>query len=169
MYDSTLWVNVCIHTTIALLTVSIIFWILGVPADDRATKRNLNNVSKDIIDDINTNGDDKLKAFLKKINYDGLISYYDKTDSDKLIQDKWLLNTTYAMIVGMIILCIVVVTIFNTTCKQKIDWNKIIVTNLVLLVIIGCFEFVFFKQVASQYIPVLPSQAIHTLSDNLKL
>lgn len=83
--------------------------------------------------------------------------YYEGQDSTVARNNKNLLQFNIAFIVMLLIgffACIFVRYIF---CGRSINWLEVIGENIIILLLVGGIEYYFFMNIASKYVPVMPS------------
>jgi len=68
--------------------------------------------------------------------------------------------------VGVIIVFLLVL-ISNYFFKQKIDYNMIILDNLIMICILGVYEFIFFNNIIFKYMTISPNELIKMIMTNL--
>lgn len=108
--------------------------------------------------------DGTLKADLKKIDLDKIRQFYEDTPSERVATtNKWI---KIVMIICNVFLLILLLVI-GFLARGCLSLGEILLENVLALALIGTFEYMFFKTIASKFVPVLPSAFQQTLNNNL--
>jgi len=118
--------------------------------------KTLSNNNKIIVDDF-------IKIFINEttVNNNALIDY----NLRQTFNHKLYLNSIYYSL-GVIIVFILVLS-SNYIFKQKIDFTMILLDNIIMICILGIYEFIFFKNIIFKYMTISPSELIKIIMGNL--
>lgn len=144
--------SIYLHVFLLFCFLTIFFWMI-------ISKTEAKTLNKEIISGVTNelkNVSISNKIFtLNGVNY--LKKYYEGQDSTVARNNKNLLQFNISFIVMLLIgffACIFVRYIF---CRKSINWGEVIVENLIILLLVGGIEYYFFMNIASKYVPVMPS------------
>ena len=159
--------DVLIHIFILASILSVFFLFVIVPIE----KNELNN-------QVNSNIEDGLKTIMQQIKKSGLIAKSDTKEFLNRIQTYYSgeseVNNTYnegiisslLIVLGFILFSIVsVYLIYKQSCGRCPHIGSLIGENILLFLIIGIIEYIFFIKIASTYIPVKPTLIKETVNE----
>tara|TARA_A100001015_G_C15042776_1_gene740958 strand:- start:3396 stop:3896 length:501 start_codon:yes stop_codon:yes gene_type:complete len=144
--------SIYLHIFLLFCFLTIFFWTV-------ISKTEGKTINNEIVSGVN----DGLKNFhiSNQIFTDNdvkyLEKYYQGKDSTVTRNNKNLLQFNIAFIVMLLIgffACIFVRYIF---CRRNINWLEVIGENLIILLLVGGIEYYFFMNIASKYVPIMPS------------
>lgn len=160
--DKTLSASLHIFILFAVLCLLFIFIVskLEMNAFNDEIKTLMTNK---VLPDLKAHGSAQLKHDLNFINFDALKSYYSGPNQALSINNKWI-KTVMIIVNAFLFLFIVTISLLGRKC---LSFRYILLENAIVFLLIGIFEYMFFKRVASKYIPVLPSTFQQTLFTNL--
>ena len=118
--------------------------------------QNLSNTSKIVLDDF-------IHLFVNQtiINNNALSDYYKRQD----INNKLFL-TSIVYCSGIIFVFFFLLNL-NWIFKQKINYTMILLDNVIMIAILGLYEFIFFKNIVFNYILLSSNELIKNLLINL--
>ena len=99
-----------------------------------------------------------------------LQDYYQNNTQD-LQRDSYNSALTISAIIILIVLFLFVGMSYYSlryTARRKIDIKKLIYSNFLLFLMVGCIEVLFFYNITLNYSPTLPSELINDIIKNLK-
>lgn len=156
MDTGNLLISVTLHVFLLFVFLSIFFWTI---INHTETKSFTNELDKSI-NNINFTQEvpKEVKDYLLKIH-----------DTKNITLEKnnsmvFLLN-----IIIVILLLVIIVTqiIFHNILGGTIAYGEIILENVIVLIFVGIIEFLFFKNIASHYVPVKPSYMTNVIKQNI--
>lgn len=150
------YVNLYLHMTMLLTFLSIFFFAYISKQSRNGFNNEINsNFSEQIknIDLSSTKNLMKVGGLNNTINKDDLINLYSNQDSQVKQMNKSLM-TTVILVVSFIWIGFIAFYFIN--CNGTIDFKHIVQENILTLIMIGIVEFLFFKYIAWNYIPVEP-------------
>jgi len=120
---------------------------------------NLNNQTKVIINDI-------FNIFVNttNINQDALNAY----DYRNMINHKLLINAILYF-VGIAFINILLFTINKIYYKRKINYRDILLDNIIMIIILGIYEYIFFSNIIFKYITISPEELTKNEINNFLL
>ena len=83
--------------------------------------------------------------------------YYEGQDSTVTRNNRNLLQFNIAFIVILLIGFFASIFVRYIFCGRSINWLEVIGENLIILLLVGGIEYYFFMNIASKYVPVMPS------------
>jgi len=120
-----------------------------------------------LLDLIEKNSEQKIDWVSVKESSD-LISERSQ-DKLKSVQDNNNRVKVYALlIIGVLAFTVASLFIYAKKTDTPINWKYIIFENIVIFVLVGIIEFLFFKNLASKYKPVSPDTLNQTVIDRLR-
>lgn len=154
-------VSVIIHLLVLFIFLSFLFWFIISKAEKRALNREIdhgiNHIKIALPDTI-----------INKTVYDNLLSMYSKESPLIKISNDRLLMYNIGVIIFFIILLILIILVLHFSCNKSLNFKEIIIENIFILSIVGLLEYLFFKTVASNYVPIKPSLIPNILKDQIK-
>jgi hypothetical protein len=161
--DISFVVNILTHCLILLIILSIFFWRFVSKKENKV----LTNELETEIDDIFIDTKKKLNENQKQIFNDFTSQHLDEINviknyyqhGSKLVktENKDLLIFNFIFIGILILMIITIMFTSYFTCKYKINFVSILKENIGTFIFLGAIEFIFFKYIASEYVPVKPS------------
>lgn len=156
MDTSNLLISATLHVFLLFLFLSVLFWTVISPTETKSFTSELDKS----IDDIN------YQQKVPKEVKDYLLEIYD---TKNITQDKnnsmvLLLNIT---IIVLLFIILVTQVIFRHLQGGTVEYGEIIFENIIILVFVGIIEFLFFRNIASHYIPVKPSYMTNVIKQNI--
>ncbi len=147
-----LFFSVYLHIFLLFSFLTIFFWVVISKTETRTINneivsgidKNLKNIhiSSDLFKDDAAN-------YIQKY-YQGENSVV-KRNNDKL------LTFNIAFIILLLIGFLTGIFVRYILCGKGINWTEVILENIIILVLVGGIEYYFFMNIASKYVPVLPS------------
>lgn len=159
-------IDIAIHSVILFTFLSILF----MTYISKLTKNKFDHEITSNIDKLvkNTIKSDDEKKYIRQIPFDPLIKLYDKESDYVTIQNNWLLTTLTVYIIIMWIVLISAIIFAKNTLGDELDLTSLIKHNVIVFIIIGIFEYLFFVNIAFNYNPIKPSTLITTLFSEIK-
>jgi len=120
---------------------------------------NLNNQTKIIIDDL-------FNIFVNttKINLDALNAY----NSRNIINQKLYINAILYF-VGIASVNILLFLINIIYYKRRLNYKNILIDNLIMIIILGIYEYIFFTNIIFKYITITPEELTKNTVNNFLL
>ena len=147
-----LFFSVYLHVFLLFCFLSIFFWLV-------ISKTEVNSINKELVNGINNN--------LKNINISDKIfkdstakylqKFYEGENSTVKRNNKQLFIFNIVIIILLLIGFISGIFVRYMFCGKTINWKEVILENLIVLIVVGTIEYYFFMNIASKYIPVMPS------------
>lgn len=82
--------------------------------------------------------------------------------------NKILKQTSIGISIGLFVILIILFIVFKFYFKLNINSLEIFLENLIIFALVGAIEFLFFKNIASQYIPITPDTAVSSIIQRVK-
>jgi hypothetical protein len=95
---------------------------------------------------------------------------YNDLDLDEYINynNNSLKYVSIAISVTILVLVFLIYFYYNYLLGKDIDISYILKENIIIFIFIGAIEFLFFKNIASKYIPIFPVDISTTLLERIK-
>jgi len=156
--------NISVHVVI-LFTILALFFMIYV---SKIEKQSLNSeISSNIGNALNKLGLDNsgqpASPELQKLK-----DMYSKTDATVEMHNKWLFRSLIMTNVGALIFVVLLFSLLSLQCNQCVPIKKILTENTITFIIVGFIEFMFFKHVASRYIPTKPSLIVEAFFNKIE-
>lgn len=172
-------INILLHIIILFIFLSLFFFKYISKITEESVQKALNNIIKKevpiILDNIN-NLNSKLNKN-KNLNildwnniYNLSNNLYKKSDKKipEILENNNKLKKYSIIISSVLIVLWFVLLIYFKYNNINIHLTSILRDNLILFLFIGIIEFLFFKNIASHYIPVEPDFVAITILDRIK-
>lgn len=162
MYNEIIFSSI-LHMTLLFIFLSILFWTLIKNVEETSIKKELDKTIDNVFSKININPkyfQEPSKKILDNFYQNESIIY--KNNNEKL------LFFNVIIIVILIISLIVNILIKYFNCNQTLQLGEILGENIIILIFVGIIEFLFFKFIASKYVPVLPSDLPDAFSKSVE-
>ena len=145
--------NVLFHVFMLVLVLSVMFFAVIRDTTKKAFEREINGaISKAIAKIPNFPAPPKVKDALG-----GMIDYFDTPDKTNTERNNALLNYCIIILIALVIINITAWVLIRYSASKRINIGKVILENLFLFASVGIIEFIFFVNIATQFIPVKPS------------
>jgi hypothetical protein len=163
------FINAIVHVFILLTIISAFFFVY---VSQLATSKFHNELADVMNNNLgptlkNADKDQYLKKILKGMNLSQAAQYFNTENEATTIENKWLMQATIGIIIMLILSMIVVLFITKLFCK-KIPFGAILRENIILFMLIGGVEIVFFLFIAKNFVPTKPSLVMETVVSSLK-
>lgn len=170
-------VDITLHILILFTFLSVFFFLYI----SKLEKDNLNGIIQSAVSDNTASiltSLDKIQTKIPndiKVNWKELQKYSDKfiadskNESPNIKKNNERLMWTSGIFIGvMMIVLITMIIVGRFVLHYDLGLKHILIMNLIIFSIAGLLEFLFFKYVASQYIPVTPDVAINEVLNEMK-
>jgi ABC-type multidrug transport system fused ATPase/permease subunit len=166
--------NITLHILIlySFLTVFFVFYVSK--AETQAFTGEFQNIIDENLTEALKKADVEAQGQVKKALQDiqpllqGLHNVYSKPSQINVINNKWLFTMAYSIIFVLLLAFTIMVGTLKYSCNTCIPLSHLIKENLLVFVVIGIAEFLFFTRIAAKFIPVPPSLLITSLVDRVK-
>jgi hypothetical protein len=169
-----LLLNTVLHVFIlySFLSVFFIFYISKIEReafDDEFSTVVQVNMAKVLVN-ADQKLDGKVKTLLKGASpiLTVLNNMYSKPSKDVETYNKWLFGMSFSVSVVLILTFITITGVLKMSCGTCIPLLHLIKENVLIFIIIGLAEFMFFSRIASKFVPVPPSLLINSMISRLK-
>ena len=163
------FINATVHIFI-LLTIISAFYFLYV---SKLASSKFRDELADVIDNNlgpaieNADKDKYLKKLLQGMNLSQAAQYFNNENEATKIENKWLMQATIGIIIMLVLIMVIVLFITKLFCK-KVPFGAILRENIILFVLVGSVEIIFFLFIAKNFIPTKPSLVMQTFVNSLK-
>ncbi|MDB4726520.1 hypothetical protein OAF54_03695 [bacterium] len=157
-----------LHVVLLFIILSIFFRFVISKTESQAIGSEL----KDNIEKIfqNLPQDKTLKTYIN--NNDNILNtlknYYSKPEPAVEIQNRNLFLISIMVSVFLVIIVVGAMVLLHVSCGYCVNLKELILENVVIFAFIGSIEYMFFKQIASKYIPIKPDYLVQSFIDQLK-
>jgi ABC-type multidrug transport system fused ATPase/permease subunit len=166
--------NITLHILIlySFLTVFFVFYVSK--AETQAFTDEFRNIIDENLTEALKKADVDAQGQVKKSLQDiqpllqGLHNVYSKPSQINVNNNKWLFTMAYGIIFVLLLAFTIMVATLKYSCNTCIPLSHLLKENLLVFVVIGIAEFLFFTRIASKFIPVPPSLLITSLVDRVK-
>jgi len=146
---------------------------LNNPINEQIDKNSLDNTMyASYYKQINKYIDTK-NSFLNKFINQNNVSYYknifSKEPTNLKLINKGVFDKLFQILILIYIIVILVgIYMYSTGNITLFEIGGILLENIILFIFIGAFEYLFFSNIASKFIPILPSEAYKLVYKNLQ-
>lgn len=144
--------SVYLHVFLLFCFLTIFFWFV-------ISKTEAKTLNKEIVQGItNSLKNVNISTDIFTENADKYLEeYYKGQDSTVARNNKNLQQFNIAFIVMLFIGFLASIYVRYIFCGKNINWGEVIGENLIILLLVGGIEYYFFMNIASKYVPVMPS------------
>lgn len=172
MESSSLLINILIHIFILFIFLSLFFFFYISKKEEESLNNQVDFICQKIPDILkNIDQTDKNKVIKwESLKYKAENEYkYDDLDIDEYINYNNNNLKYISIIISITILFLsLIIYFYSYILGKNIDISYIIKENIVIFLFIGMVEFLFFKNIASKYIPIFPVDISTTLLERIK-
>ena len=161
--------NVLIHVIILFSFLSLFFFKFVSKVEEDAFKSELGDMIEENVNKVILNNQDvkprikKILPALKKLNV-----LYENPDGFTLERNILVKFSAIFMILILLSIFITITTTLAFGCDKNVSIKHLIIENIIIFILIGIVEYMFFTRIAIKYIPTTPSLMINTLINTLK-
>lgn len=170
--ESDTHLNFMFHSLILFTFLTIFYFMYIVKLTKDIFKHEINEImEKSIADEIEEIKKDKnMNVLLSILSFDEIQKEYLKENKTVSEKNKGIKNVVVTINILLWIFLIVTIVILKKKCKNGCDThiNHILIENTMIFILIGSVEFLFFKYIASKYIPVPPSFMTSYFLENIQ-
>jgi hypothetical protein len=172
--NTSLLLNSLVHVLIlfSFLTIFFMFVVSGLERDaiDGQVKELIDTNMGPAIEKADTDG--ALKKVLEKMSDAGVLKTleeeYDSPSQDTVDWNNWVFYFNKTVLASLIILVGTVLYTLSQSCGMCPNYAHLFWENLIIFGAIGTVEYLFFMNIAKNYVPVAPSFMEKQLVDDLK-
>jgi hypothetical protein len=142
------------HLTLIALFETIFFWHIVAPSEDSALINLIQSYTGGLVSSIQAATPDQRTAFLNffvsivnitEVNLQGLAASVDRsTYNDALTRDSWLYTVGIASLCGFL-------SATAPIRRLPIKWVPVIGENIALIILLGLYEYMFFRTIIFRY------------------
>lgn len=103
------------------------------------------------------------------VNGTSLLNKANQQYLERVSYNKKLLTTGFIYFFALFIINVFIVLINKIKFKRKINYKGIILDNLVMISLLGLYEYIFFSNIVFQYETVTPNELIYNIYNNFIL
>ena len=96
-----------------------------------------------------------------------LLGVYAHPDGETVVYNRSVFIGPIVAIVGMLIVCVAIILVLHGTGKSIGFMNRILIENVILFTCVAGVEWLFFKRIASKWVPAPPSSLVRQISSSL--
>lgn len=165
-------INFVFHTIILFTFLSLFYFMYIV----KLTKNVFKNEINDIMEEALTSEIEELKKDKNIINLISTLPLEDikqeYINENKTVEarNNGISNVVKTINIMLWLFLIIIVVLLKNKCENGCDINisHIVLENTIIFILIGTIEFIFFKYIASKYMPVPPSFMTTYLLQNVQ-
>jgi hypothetical protein len=157
-----LFFSVSLHVLLLFIFLTIFYWLV-------ISKTETNSLYSEI--DSAINNTTKNVRISKNIFTDKVKNYFDAYFAGE--DETYRRNNKQLLIFNIVIISLIFVTLLATLgvryliCNKTINFMEIILENIFILIFVGIIEYYFFMNIASKFVPVLPSYLPNVVKDEI--
>ncbi len=164
-YYVNLFFSIFLHILLLFIFLTIFYWTVISKTESKTLYTELNKGIDNNLSNIHIS-----KDILTPKTIQILESFYAGKNETVERNNKQLLEFNIVIIVFIFIAFLITYAVRRLFCKQGFNFTEVIGENILILGIVGFIEYMFFMNIASKYVPILPSflpKAIQKSIDNL--
>ncbi len=155
--------SVIFHVFLLFTFLSIFFWTIISKSESKSLYNEIDEGINSVISEIQLP-----KDIYTEDSYKYLKSYFKGEDLTYSKNNKTLFQYNITIIVLLLITFIAIYLVRKYICKDfNMNLGEILLENIIVLIIVGGIEYYFFTQIASKYVPIVPSYMPNLLKDKL--
>jgi hypothetical protein len=166
-------VNVSVHVLILFTFLSVFFFMYISKVAGDAFKSEIDEIiESNLIDTLRKNdqsGQMKQTLLNNSASLKILEDMYNQPSPLVEEHNYFMKVVTYGTIIAMVLMTSVVIAVQYFSCGTCIPITGIILENAIIFGFIGVVEYMFFKNVASQFVPAPPSLMVKTAISAIKM
>ena len=149
------FVNLFLHGTILAVILIVFFLYVIVPVSADAMNGQFIGLATSNLTPILSNP--VVAPYTSRIPFDSLKQYYSEPDPMASSHNRLLYTSSSIIIASIFVQMAVVVLLTKYIACYDYSFQHILIENAGIFAIIGVIEFLFFKLIASKYVPTAPS------------
>lgn len=155
--------NILLHVFLLFIILRTFFYHVVRQAEQEALQRQLRHSIQSTLGAALPRIDASLHGSLceaihrHRQTLDALDRFYSQPSPSTKVYNSWLNTSTLLVGLGLGLLFVAVYTSLRLACGYRGELIPLIFQNVVVFLVVGSLEFLFFRDVASQYVPVMPS------------
>lgn len=154
--------SVYLHVFLLFCFLTIFFWTIISKTEEKTLNDEIVSGINDGLKDVHID-----KKIFTDNAVDYLNKYYEGQNSTVSRNNKNLLQFNIAFIVMLLIGLLACIFVRYVICGKNINWLEVIGENLIILLLVGGIEYYFFMNIASKYVPVMPSYLPNVVKDDI--
>ena len=155
--------SVYLHVFLLFCFLTIFFWMIISKTEAKTLNREIVSGITEGLKNVRISNQiftSNAEEYLKK--------YYEGQDSTVVRNNRNLLQFNIAFIVMLLIGFFACIFVRYVICGKNINWLEVIGENIIILLLVGGIEYYFFMNIASKYVPVMPSYLPNVVKDKIK-
>jgi len=163
--------NVSLHVLLLFTVLSLLF----IKIISKIESKTINSELTDIISDTIKNNYEKLdpeqqkllSASIKHIDFKNIIELYSTEDTTRKLNNKDIFRSIYISIILLFTMLILILVISKKLCNN-IPIKHMISENIIIFAVVCVIEYMFFKNIIMNYVPVKPSFMMQYMVNKVK-
>jgi hypothetical protein len=144
--------SVYLHIFLLFCFLTIFFWTVISKTEAKSLNREITNGIDQGLKNVHISDE-----LFDKSEQEYMRQYYKGKDSTVTRNNTHLLQFNIAFIVMLLIGFLASIFVRYILCGKSINWFEVIGENIIILLLVGGIEYYFFMNIASKYVPVMPS------------
>ena len=161
-YYVNLFYSVFLHVTLLFIFLTIFFWTVISKTESKSLYSEIYKGIDNTIGKINLPSGILPDPTLKILE-----SFYSGKNQTVERNNSMLLEFNIVIIVFLFLAFLITYAVRRLFCKQSINFTEVIGENILILALVGIIEYFFFMNIASKYVPILPSFLPNVLEKSL--
>ena len=152
--------NISVHILFLFTILSVLFIKIISKLESQTINTELKTIISDSIDynynKLDLNQKILIKDGLKDVDLNKLIKLYNNENLTKELNNKGIYDSIYTAIILLIVILLIILLVSKRLCNN-IPIKHILIENIIIFIGVGIVEYLFFKYIILNYIPVKPS------------
>ena len=161
LFINVTFLNVLIHVCILWTFLSIFFFFIASKLSSNGMNKVLSSSVGTAVDgflnNLNKKEADALYILLKPVQLNQLSVMFSSPDKTMETNNLWDKKFSFAIAGGLLAMFLITAFVFKVLCRKNLSIWQVLIENFIMFFFVGCVEYSFFKYIASQYMPIMPS------------
>jgi hypothetical protein len=167
-----LGLNTMLHMFILWVFLTVFFQLILAKTIRSGFKQEIEKTIDEIVpqglSNVNEKTNGVLCNYFKNHDFDPLIQNYSKPFAEVTKNNNYVFGISIGISIFSLIMFILLYLVLSGVCGHCNSFVELIVENLLIFLVVGVIEYMFFMKIASKYIPVAPSSMVKSFVENLK-
>jgi hypothetical protein len=163
--------NISVHVLFLFTILSILFIKIISKLETKTINDELSNIISDSVEDnynkLNLDEKIAINEGIKHIDFQNIINLYNREDVTRKLNNDGIYKLIYITIALLVVILLLILLISKKLCNN-VPISYILKENIIIFTGVGIVEYLFFKHVILNYIPVKPSFIMEYMSKKIK-
>lgn len=174
-YYMYLLVNVILHVCILFTILGAFFQFYISFIEEKEYKKEISSLTNNFKNELsstlskNKKQEEPFKTALREIPFESLYEIYKHPAKATTINNTWLKIVIWTVVCFLFVILFSMLSIYYFRCGGcKINFYEVLTENILIFILVGSIEVLFFLFIAAKYVPVKPSTMSDVFLETLK-